>query len=148
MKKVKSVKDIIREIEEERIDKEIKTIEDIREKFKNGGYDFNESRPKTKKLKPEHIFDEDLSVKKNREMVIEHNNKVDEEIKAYNNRYNLKISEFNNDLIKVIKEETGLNDKKANVLFNYIYRESHSGGYNDMIIMSDELIEVVNEIIK
>lgn len=81
MKKVKSVKDIIREIKEERTDNEIKIVEDVREKFKNGGYDFNEPRSKTKKLKPEHIFDEDLSVKKNREMVIEHNNKVMEATK-------------------------------------------------------------------
>lgn len=49
-------------------------IENIKEKFYNGDYNYDIKIPRI--VSQTHIFDENLSVKRNREMVVEHNEKV------------------------------------------------------------------------
>lgn len=50
-------------------------INDIRKKFNDGGYTVKMNIPN--KVADNYVFDEELSVKKNRELIIEHNKKVD-----------------------------------------------------------------------
>ncbi len=50
-------------------------INDIMERYRLGDYRSKMTVPK--KVRPDHIFDEELSVRRNREMVEEHNERVD-----------------------------------------------------------------------
>ena len=105
-------------------------INDIRDWYNNGHYRYKDpidtKTDEWKKLPENHVFDEDLSVKRNRELVAEHNKKIDD----HNTLVREKQAELDKklaaDVIEYIKEYYGLNDKQARIVESYVYREHHS----------------------
>ena len=91
-------------------------ISDIEQWYQSGHYTYQDTSSKEERTKlPEtYVFDEDLSVKRNREMVAEHNAKV-EELRTV---ARMKQQELNNklteDVVAYIKEYYNL--KKERVL--------------------------------
>lgn len=126
---------------------QLNDINDLKENYKLGVYKFDVKRPNTKILKDTYVFDEDLSVKKNKEMVKEHNEKAKRLEKEYWDGYHAKINEFTEDFITVIQKEINTNREKADKIYSYIYREHHSAGYREMIYYAEDIIELIKEIL-
>ena len=106
-------------------------IIEIREKYDNGDYTYKADIPK--KVWDDHIFDEELSVKRNRELAIEHNQKVNElRIEARNKQLELD-QQFTADIVGYIQEEYGFNEFQAREIEHFVYEEHHSCMYDYFI---------------
>ena len=106
-------------------------ITEIREKYNNGDYTYKADIPK--KVWDDHIFDEELSVKRNRELAIEHNQKVNElRIEARNKQLELD-QQFTADIVGYIQEEYGFNEFQAREIEHFVYEEHHSCMYDYFI---------------
>ena len=107
-------------------------ISDIRENYDTGkysvGYNYPGEFPEEamKKLPADHVFDEDLSVKRNREMVIEHNDKV-EQLRARKRSLQADLDrKLTEDVVKYIEENYDLTPAQARIVEMWVYREKHS----------------------
>ena len=103
-------------------------IFEIRDKYFNGDYDFKLDIPK--KVSEHHVFDEDLSVKRNRELVEEHNAEVDRL-----NQYKLEQQgELDKRLVydveKYIIDQYDLTAKQASIIESFVQYMYHSCMYD------------------
>ena len=101
-------------------------ISDIRDFYDKGHYTYKTAEVIPSKFMPDHVFDENLSVKRNREMVVEHNQKVDElkqTKSAKQAELNKKLTE---DVVEYIKEYYELTDRQARIVEGFTYREKHA----------------------
>ena len=99
-------------------------IIEIREKWDNGDYTDKTHIPK--KLSEDYIFDEELSVKRNRELVKEHNEKIDTLKKEAQKRQNLLHWQLTDDVIAYITENYNLSEPQARAVERFVYQEHHS----------------------
>lgn len=99
-------------------------ISEISKKWDAGGYTHNADIPR--KVKDDYIFDEELSVKKNRELVKEHNRKVDELRAEAQKQQNLLYWQLTDDVINYITENYYLNEAQARKVERFAYQEHHS----------------------
>ena len=99
-------------------------ISEIEQAYKNGEYSCDIKIPE--KVSLNHVFDEELSVRKNREMAIEHNKKADD-IRI---EYHTKVCELNrklqNDVINYISNVYNMTKEQAHFIEGYVYAEKHS----------------------
>ena len=103
-------------------------ISDIRELYEKGHYTYKdtENAGAIHKLPEDYVFDEELSVKRNREMVIEHNHKVDEIRTRRRQKQGELDKELKEDVITYIKENYDLTDQQARTVESWVYREHHA----------------------
>lgn len=99
-------------------------IDEIRVKYNNGEYTYKVDIPK--KVKPDHVFDEELSVKRNRELAMEHNNNVDNMQLDKNRRQRELDEQFTKDVVEYIMENYGLTEKQARTVESFTYQEKHA----------------------
>ena len=99
-------------------------ISEIRAKYNEGGYTYTMDIPK--KVKPDHVFDEELSVKRNRELVIEHNDRVDLMWKQKSEKQEELYQKLTNDVVEYIMENYDLTEKQARIVENFTYQEKHA----------------------
>lgn len=128
---------------------EVLTIEEIRERLNEGYYDCKVPFPDFKgRLKPDHIINEDWSIKKNREMVKEHNEKINNSYKEYNDESRRVSKLFKDDCIKAIKNGSIIkfDDNQAGIVFNKAYEHGHSGGHYEVIGYLVDEIEYLNKL--
>lgn len=113
-------------------------------KIENGEYDVNRSQIVTlHKVSKGHIFDEDLSVKRNKELVEENNEAYINQCKEYNTKRHELNSQLYVDAVSVLVHEYGVSTEKASVIYDYAYRESHSAGMQEVFQTADELFDLV-----
>ena len=122
-------------------------LSEVLEKYNNKDYELKESRPKKNKFKADYIFDENKSVKWNKEKVIEENEKITNEIKEYDNKRHALQQSLDKDIIIAIEQEFNLNHEQASELFSYGYREWHSGGIHEVISGISDLGNTIKKII-
>lgn len=103
------------------------TIEEIRDRFKEGYYNCKIEVPG--KVRECHVFDEELSVKRNREMVDEHNAKVDKLRKEIEEKQNELYCELTKDIVEYIIENYNLNKAQAIAVERFTYSEKHAFMY-------------------
>lgn len=110
-------------------------INDIRENYGTGrysvGYNYPGEFPEEamKKLPADYVFDEYLSVKRNQEMVIEHNDKV-EHLRARKRSLQADLDrKLTEDVVKYIEENYDLTPAQARIVESLVYREHHSSMY-------------------
>lgn len=112
-------------------------IEDIKENYQKGLYTVSSayypefrSGELTKILPENYVFDEELSVKRNRELVAEHNQKVVD----INNKKREKQRELDkklaDDVVNYILENYSLTDGQARIVEKRVYTEYHSCMYD------------------
>ena len=105
-------------------------ISDIREFYEKGHYTakfpVGVDKFDRTKLSANYIFDEELSVKRNREMVVEHNQLVDELERSHREKQAELYNKLTNDVVEYIKEYYDLTDKQARTVESFVYREHHS----------------------
>ena len=99
-------------------------ITEIRQKYDSGYYTYKADIPK--KVWDDHVFDEELSVKRNREMAIERNKKVDELQAEAKKKQNLLHWQLTEDVIGYITENYYLNEVQARKVERFVYQEHHS----------------------
>ena len=99
-------------------------IEEIRAKYYNGDYKCTENIPA--KVPLYHVFDEELSVKRNRELAEQHNATVDN-IMAEKEEKQKKLDEqFTKDVLEYLVNDCGLNLRQARVIESFTFQEHHS----------------------
>ena len=99
-------------------------IDEIRNKYNAGEYTYKVNIPN--KVKPDHVFDEDLSVKRNRELAIEHNNNVDQLWRNKNRKQSELNERFTNDVVDYIMAYYNLDERQARLVENFVYQHHHS----------------------
>lgn len=107
-------------------------------------------RSKLPKFKEGHIFDEDKSVKWNREEVIRKNQEYEADTQKIKQVRKEAIDEAERKLQKFLIEEYeyfNLSSKQIQKLYNYAYEEYHSYGLSEILIHLDELVDLVSEVI-
>ena len=110
--------------------------------FLSNKYSDFSCKPTYKKYKEGTIFDEDKSVKWNREEVAKRNLLYDDEVKNLNRQKNQMYTELINLIKRYITQETKVSDKQATKIWNYVYEEYHSYGLTECINHLDDLLEL------
>lgn len=125
------------------------TFDGVRQKVLNEDYVFKGKRPE----KPEgykqanYVYDENKSVKWNREHQQELETKYASEIKEYTSKSNAKYKEFYYDVLKVLSEEFRFNAKQAEIIFSRAYDDSHDVGLLGVANRAEDLADMVEDII-
>ena len=120
-------------------------IIDIREKYDNGYYRYYIYIPK--KVTDDYVFDENLSVKRNREMVAEYNQKIDDMHNEKRDNQAKLDKLLTNDVVSYIVNTYHMNREQASFVERFCYVEKHSymGDYFSHI---DEVAEMVENVLK
>ena len=122
-----------------------KDISEIRKDYNDGKYRCNMDIPK--KVSDNYVFDEDLSVRKNREMVAEHNAKIDK-MRQEKNKESARLDrQLHDDVVTYIMGTCDMNKKQAEIVENYVYIEKHSY-MCDYFSAIDEVADMVEKVIK
>ena len=99
-------------------------ISEIRANYNNGVYTYKVDIPS--KVKLDHIFDEELSVKRNRELAQEHNDNVDR-LWQNKNRIQGELNErLTYDIVVYMMENYNLTERQAKIVENFVYQHYHS----------------------
>ena len=119
------------------------TIEEIRQNYNKGQYFDHTVIPQ--KLPDSHVFDENLTIKENREHIQTHNKMV-ENMKKEKMARNAELSrKLTSDVIAYIMDNYSLNEAQAALVENYVYVEKHSfmGDYFSTIDGVAEMAESI-----
>jgi hypothetical protein len=102
-------------------------LNDIRELYNEGHYTYRDPIGRDRVRLPEdYVFDENLSVKRNREMVKEHNDEV-ERFKLIKREKQAELDrQLTEDVVAYIKEYYDLTEGQARLVEMFVYREHHS----------------------
>lgn len=102
-------------------------IDDIRKLYEQGHYTFKLPENADIKMLPvNYIFDEDLSVRRNRELVEEHNSRV-EDLKRRKRAGQEDLNrQLTYDVVEYIKENYDLTEAQARLVEMFVYREKHA----------------------
>ena len=98
------------------------------------------------KVREGHIFDEDKSVKWNREEVERHNAEYQRRVAELNTERNKKFEEVVGLVVEKIQDEVGhnLSKKKGRAIWDYAYSSSKSYGFDSVLATLEELISLAD----
>ena len=119
-------------------------IRTIVEKYRNG--DYNHNIKYGNKVSENYVFDEELSVKRNREMVAEHNARVKAERDAAYAKQAELDKKLANDVRYYITENYNLSYTVATKIERFCYEYWHSNVY-DYLSHIDTIADFVEDII-
>ena len=123
-------------------------INEIRANYDKGVYTYKTDIPR--KVKLDYIFDEELSVKRNRELVQEYNDNIDRLWRDKERIQNELNERLVYDIVVYIMENYTLTDRQAKIIENFVYQHYHSCmsdyfSYIDIIAsFADDLINLAN----
>lgn len=102
-----------------------------------------------RKVPSDYIFDENQSVKWNRDKVQENNNFYQAEVARLNTLKNEARDEIHEDIYHAIQCDVGhgLSRKGAMGIWNYAYEEGHACGINDIISNLDSVIDLLTAVL-
>lgn len=119
--------------------------EEIIEKIEAHAYDA--PLPKADKYSLTYIFDENKSVRWNREEAVRRNKEYTEKMAEYRHSCAEKSKEFSADITAFVAAETGLTKEKAAKVAAKAYADKHSDGYRDVLSEAYELAGLLSEIL-
>lgn len=99
-------------------------ISEIRDRYNSGYYTYRVNIPT--KVPADHVFDEELSVRRNRELVAEHNDKVEAMKREERQKQQELYSQLTNDVVAYIMEAYGLSLRQAREVESFTYQEKHA----------------------
>lgn len=118
-------------------------IEEIKSRYNNGKYSCKIKFPYN--VPRDHIFDEELSVRRNREMVEEYNRKAEDARKEYH----AKVCELNrkltDDVITYIVSAYNITKNQAHIIEEYAY--DHRNSMNEYFDSIDEIADMVEKVL-
>lgn len=118
----------------------METLHEIKCAYRDNQYSINWSDYATTKVPEGHIFDEEQSVRWNREQVKLHNAHVAEEYKRRDHDQRAMDTKLRDDCIDVIMQEFHLTNSQACKVYDYCYEKY----YDDMDNFFDELWDIGN----
>jgi hypothetical protein len=119
-------------------------IAEIRAKYFNGEYTCYMKIPT--KVAADHVFDEELSIKRNRELVDEHNEKVELMKKEHRTKQLELDKQLTKDVVDYIVDHYELSREQARIVERFTYVEKHScmsdyfSGIDTFADFADDLI--------
>lgn len=123
-------------------------FEELMDKARNGAYYYKDPEPTMHYVGENHIFDEDLSVKKNREMAIAHNEKVKEQKRQRLLNRDKVRQQFHNDCVSCLMGSYGWNFKQE--IAEHIVKTLEEKDYDndvEFVYALDRVADFVAEII-
>ncbi|KXY51220.1 hypothetical protein AT268_32515 [Bacillus cereus] len=121
-------------------------IDEISNAFANDFYEPQQEYPSHIKFSEKHVFDEEKSVKWNREEVERQNEQVKQRKMKWNSEKSRLNAKLQNDCVQILKEDYGLNEAQAEKLYGYVYNDKHSC-MHDFFIYLEEFAGVTKEIL-
>lgn len=99
-----------------------------------------------RKVSTDHVFDENKSVKWNREQVEANNQRYQQEVARLNTEKNKRRDAIHEDIYRAIQSEVGhgLSRIKAMALWNFAYEKGHAFGIHEVKIYLDEVMELAS----
>ncbi len=119
-------------------------IKVIEENYNNGKYTFTKAMPK--RVDIHYIFDENKTVKWNREQRIKHNDSIGELIEQWNEERKVVESKLHSDVVDFIVNCYGLTEAQAKLIESEVYADKHSC-MSDYFYSVDKFAELVKDII-
>lgn len=112
----------------------MKSVDDIIGAVRNGAYKSKLPFPSTPPWDVDHVFDEEQSVRWNREQAKRLNDARKRQRDDWYADQALCDARFRNDLIAAIAYEYDLNAAQSSVVFDKAYDEGHSAGYEEVCL--------------
>ena len=109
------------------------SIDELYNNISAGQYGSSVPYPSGKHYPEDHIFDEEKSVRWNREKVVEENNKHQQDLADYCASVRAGEDAFRNDVVSFIETEYGLNKAQAQAVFSLAYEHGHSVGFEEVL---------------
>ena len=104
--------------------------------------------PSGKRYPEDHVFDEEKSVRWNREKVAEENKKRQQDLADYRASVRAGEDAFRNDVVSFIETEYGLNKAQAQAVFSLAYEQGHSAGFEEVLIHVQSFGSFAGDIIR
>ena len=103
--------------------------------------------PKLKKYREGYIFDEDMSVKWNKEQVRLHNEEYEEEVLTLRKEHASLIKIADDSALDYLLEysSTITNRNAISMLLGFAIEEKHSDGYENVISYAENLIDLIDK---
>lgn len=120
-------------------------IIEIRNNYYNGFYTCRMEIPA--RVKDNHVFDENLSVKRNREMVVEHNQNVERMKKEKMDKQTELYRQLTNDVVTYIVDSYDMSEEQARIVERFVYAQKHSF-MCDYFSWIDEVARMVEEVVE
>lgn len=123
-----------------------KDIEVIRQEYSDGKYSVTTPNPSLKKVSEGHIFDEEKSVKWNREEVQRNNEAYYKQLHDVQTKANELFKQMREEVVKYIMGIEGVSREVAEAIEAFVYTEKHSYMY-DYFSAIDGIMELVSKCI-
>ena len=123
----------------------VKSIEEIKQAWNDGEYRCDIEVPA--KVKEGYVFDEELSVRRNRELVFEHNEKA-ESMRLEKSAKQVELNKkFKNDVVDYIADTYSMSKEKAAKIESFVNINWHACMY-DYFIYIDDVAQFVEELLE
>lgn len=121
--------------------------ETLEQRIRDGFYNYKDTEPTMFKVSENHIFDEDLSVKKNREMAIAYNEQVKEQTKRRLKARNDLRTQFFNDCVGCLIGTYGwaFHKEVAEKIVNFVWNKDYDSD-REILYEIDKLADFVADI--
>lgn len=124
------------------------TFDIILDTMRNPNFFPNYPNDDSAKLLPkDFIFDENQSVKWNRQKVQEHNELAQQAKKIYRDKMNEIDRWFSEQVQEAIQNEIHVSGKAVSIIFNQAWEDGHSNGYNEVIHYAERYCEFIQSIL-
>lgn len=124
------------------------TFDTILDTMRNPNFFQNYPKDDSAKLLSEDfIFDENQSVKWNRQKVQEHNELAQQAKKVYRDKMNEIDRWFSKQTQEAIQNEIHVSEKAASIIFNQAWEDGHSNGYHEVVLYAQRYCEFVQQIL-
>lgn len=123
------------------------SLEEIRENISQKKYEVTRRYPSQTPYPADYVFDEDKSVKWNREQVIIENEKIAAAKKDYQDAENAAYKAFRTDVIGFLQDTYDLNETQAVYIFGKAYEDGHSEGYYAVLYNANDYGEFARAIL-
>lgn len=103
-----------------------------------------------RKVRADHIFDEEKSVRWNREMVDKNNTEYQAEVARLNTAKNKRRDAILEDIYRLIQEDVGhdLSRVKAQRLWAYAWAQGHANGFPDVYYHLQDMVELAKMLLE
>jgi hypothetical protein len=123
-------------------------FDNVYEMISNGDFENKMEYPKSSSYRDNHVFDENQTVKWNKEKVISENEKLKQRKMDYHNESYRLSNYFHECVVKAIIEDTKLQQDKAEIIFTKAYDDGHSEGYRNVVSEACDLCDFIYEVMK